>query len=243
MASRMLHDTRKYCKMYLTNHGVHFMEFAEKFLKLRKSAGLSQQEAAKKLGVSRQAVSRWERGTALPDSLNILGICTVFGVSADYLVNDDVCASGQSADNRRNDAEGRKNLHAVALCIGFHLPSLIVEAVSLLIFVGGNYTLFWILFAFGVLLSLAGIVTAEVIFHSLARDLRLSAERKYYRTGVWLFLPVLLLVLVEGVAYAAMVCSHGYGSSTMPAFLLAFLAFAVYVFIGIVVCAALSSKK
>ncbi len=66
------------------------MTFAEKFLKFRKQALLSQEEAAEKIGVSRQAISRWEQGTALPDAFNLSIICKVFGVSADYLINDDV---------------------------------------------------------------------------------------------------------------------------------------------------------
>lgn len=66
------------------------MTFAEKFLKLRKQALLSQEEAAEKIGVSRQAISRWEQGTALPDAFNLSIICKVFGVSANYLINDDV---------------------------------------------------------------------------------------------------------------------------------------------------------
>ena len=64
------------------------MDFSEKFIKLRKSALLTQEQAAEKLGVSRQAVSRWEQGTALPDALHIAGICMVFGVSADYQIGD-----------------------------------------------------------------------------------------------------------------------------------------------------------
>lgn len=64
------------------------MTFAEKFLKLRKQASLSQEDTAEKLGVSRQAISRWEQGTALPDAFNLSIISKVFGVSADYLIDD-----------------------------------------------------------------------------------------------------------------------------------------------------------
>lgn len=42
------------------------MTFAEKFLKLRKQALLSQEEAAEKIGVSRQAISRWEQVRLFP---------------------------------------------------------------------------------------------------------------------------------------------------------------------------------
>lgn len=65
------------------------MTFAEKFLKLRKREGYSQEELANKLDVSRQAISRWEMGTTVPDSINLLHISKIFKVSTDYLLNDD----------------------------------------------------------------------------------------------------------------------------------------------------------
>ena len=65
------------------------MNLSEKLIVLRKENGWSQEEFAEKLEVSRQAVSRWENGTALPDAQNILRISKLFRVSADYLLNDD----------------------------------------------------------------------------------------------------------------------------------------------------------
>ena len=65
------------------------MKLSEKILALRKQHGLSQEELAGKLNVSRQAVSRWEVGSALPDASNVLQLSKLFGVSADYLLNDD----------------------------------------------------------------------------------------------------------------------------------------------------------
>ena len=64
------------------------MTFNEKLLTLRKKAGLSQEELAEKLDVSRQAVSRWEMGAALPDAKNILELSRIFRVSADMLLHD-----------------------------------------------------------------------------------------------------------------------------------------------------------
>ena len=65
------------------------MSLAEKIVTLRKQKGLSQEALAEQLNVSRQAVSRWEMGTALPDVTNILQLSKLFGVSTDYLLNDD----------------------------------------------------------------------------------------------------------------------------------------------------------
>ena len=50
------------------------MNITEKLIQLRKSKGISQEELAEKLDVSRQAISRWENGTALPDANNILAL-------------------------------------------------------------------------------------------------------------------------------------------------------------------------
>ncbi len=65
------------------------MKLSDKIVGLRKSNGMSQEELAEKLNVSRQAISRWEMRSALPDTTNILQISKLFGVTTDYLLNDD----------------------------------------------------------------------------------------------------------------------------------------------------------
>lgn len=65
------------------------MTFAEKLLKKRRQLGLSQEELAEKLGVSRQAVSRWENGTAMPDAAKLLALSDLTGVPTDALLRDE----------------------------------------------------------------------------------------------------------------------------------------------------------
>ena len=65
------------------------MTLPDKIIKLRKEKGWSQEDLAEKLNVSRQAISRWENGTALPDAQNVLQISKLFHVTTDYLLNDD----------------------------------------------------------------------------------------------------------------------------------------------------------
>lgn len=65
------------------------MKLSEKILSLRKQHGISQEELAEKLNVSRQAISRWEVGSAQPDASNVLHLSKLFGVTTDYLLNDD----------------------------------------------------------------------------------------------------------------------------------------------------------
>lgn len=64
------------------------MTFSEKLARLRKREGLSQEELASYLGVSRQAVSRWEQGTAMPDAPNLVKLRQRFRVSLDWLLED-----------------------------------------------------------------------------------------------------------------------------------------------------------
>lgn len=59
------------------------MAFSEKLLQLRKQKGLAEQ-----LQVSRQAVSRWEMGSAMPDVVNLTRIAKLFAISLDELVNE-----------------------------------------------------------------------------------------------------------------------------------------------------------
>ena len=66
------------------------MILAEKIVNLRKKMGWSQEELAEQLGVSRQSVSKWESEQSLPDMDKIVRMSTVFSVSTDYLLKDDI---------------------------------------------------------------------------------------------------------------------------------------------------------
>ena len=66
------------------------MILADKIINLRKKAGMSQEELAYQLGVSRQAVSKWEGAQSIPDINKIIDMSTLFGVSTDYLLKDEI---------------------------------------------------------------------------------------------------------------------------------------------------------
>jgi len=65
------------------------MNLGEKIHNLRKQKGMSQEELASQITVSRQAISKWELGESVPDTENVLQLSKIFGVSTDYLLNDD----------------------------------------------------------------------------------------------------------------------------------------------------------
>lgn len=62
------------------------VETANRLYELRKEHGLSQEDLAEKLGVSRQAVSKWERSEASPDTDNLIALAKIYNLSLDELV-------------------------------------------------------------------------------------------------------------------------------------------------------------
>ncbi len=66
------------------------MILADKIMNLRKQQGMSQEELAHQLGISRQSVSKWESGASIPDLDKILKLSDLFGVSTDYLLKDEI---------------------------------------------------------------------------------------------------------------------------------------------------------
>ncbi len=65
------------------------IEIANRLVQLRKQHGYSQEELAAKLGLSRQAVSKWERAEASPDTDNLIMLSRVYGISLDELLKTD----------------------------------------------------------------------------------------------------------------------------------------------------------
>lgn len=72
------------------------MEFRESLFQLRRERGLNQEQLAEQIGVSRQAVSKWETGEASPDLPNLLALADALGVSLDALCGRE--AQGETVD-------------------------------------------------------------------------------------------------------------------------------------------------
>ena len=82
------------------------MILADKIIRLRKRNGWSQEELADKMNVSRQAVSKWESAQSIPDLEKILQLGTLFGVTTDYLLKDDI--EDEEFTNESSDAAVKK---------------------------------------------------------------------------------------------------------------------------------------
>ena len=78
------------------------MKFNEKLRQLRKEKGLSQEELAEMLDVSRQAISKWESGQAYPETDKLIIISEIFGVTVDSLLKD-----GETQNDNDNTVSDR----------------------------------------------------------------------------------------------------------------------------------------
>ncbi len=103
------------------------MKLDEKLISLRKENGLTQLNVAEELDISRQAISRWESGVAMPSTENLRRLSELYSVPIDYLINED---SEQPARVEEDNGEKRKNrkLSSWLICM-----LLIVVAVSIII--------------------------------------------------------------------------------------------------------------
>ncbi|MBR4836412.1 MAG: helix-turn-helix domain-containing protein [Clostridia bacterium] len=92
------------------------IETANRLYELRKKHGLSQEELAEKLGVSRQAVSKWERSEASPDTDNLISLAKIYGLTLDELVfGQRQAEQKEEASNNQEEpmSEEKKETHKV----------------------------------------------------------------------------------------------------------------------------------
>lgn len=110
------------------------MTFGEKLQKLRRESGLSQEKLAEQLHVSRQAISKWELGTAAPDTDNIVRLSKFFQVPLEYLMLEDCTDPSQVIGGRAQPQapEKRPSRWAKAKPIWFVLAGFLLEFLTFL---------------------------------------------------------------------------------------------------------------
>ena len=92
------------------------MELYERLRELRKGAGYSQETLAEMLGISRQAVSKWESGQGKPEIDNVIKLTEIYQVSADYILLGIENKSVTPASEKKElNPETRKTLNIIAI--------------------------------------------------------------------------------------------------------------------------------
>lgn len=105
------------------------MKLEEKLVALRKEKGLSQLKLAEMINVSRQAISRWEVGTAVPSTDNLKYLGRLYDVSLEYLLYDDAPEPDRMAKRTEETTKyQKKRNYTVMIVIG------VLVAISTMIF-------------------------------------------------------------------------------------------------------------
>ena len=159
------------------------MKLSDKIVRLRKSNGMSQEELADKLGVSRQAISRWEMGTAMPDATNILQLSRLFQVTTDYLLNDEYQSDNDLPKVKEVKTDG---IHQIMIfLITLEVMVLIIQFMSVVIL------------SFIPFIAMVG--GFEYAYQKKANEQNertLQFRKRFYKVSAWLgtYFPIRLLV-------------------------------------------------
>lgn len=124
------------------------IKLADRLVELRKENKLSQEALAEKLGLSRQAISKWERAEASPDTDNLIALAELYNVSLDTLLgNENANAQKEEKDEKQpvteRENKGRAQLKKTPIAL---LAAVAVYVVGGIIIGGKWWAVMWILF-------------------------------------------------------------------------------------------------
>lgn len=107
------------------------MEFNNKLYQLRKQKGLSQEELANRLNVSRQTVSKWEMGDSSPDMEKLITISDFFEISLDELVKG---KESDSPNTKSSKTEVLNVKYGVKLAAVIFAVLLLIDVISMIVY-------------------------------------------------------------------------------------------------------------
>ncbi len=164
------------------------MNIADRIQQLRKAKGISQEELADKIGVSRQAVSKWESEQTTPDVEKVLLLSDYFEVTTDYLLKGIEPVPGEAVPRReRPDATVFSITGTAFNCMGLILAAMIwyEEQTATATAIG------LILYVIGCMLYGIGMTVSE-------QATKARAKRSFWSINIWV-LPFLPMSLVYNI--------------------------------------------
>ena len=111
------------------------MELKEKLVVLRKEKGLTQLKLAEMMNLSRQAVSRWEAGNAVPSTDNLKYLGSLYDVPLEYLLHDDVLETIQAdPESGKAETSSVNEVKKKNIVLGLILVGIVVVAIGCILF-------------------------------------------------------------------------------------------------------------
>lgn len=183
------------------------MEFCEKLQALRKQKGLTQEELAEVLFVSRTAISKWESGRGYPNIDSLKAISKYFGKTIDELLSGDELLTLAEEDTRHKEARARDRVYGLLDCsvaMFLFLPFFgqraegMIQSVSLLELTGIAAYLKAVYFA-----AVVGMLTWGILTLALQNDQRAGWTRNKSIVSLLLNATGALLFIISLQPYAA----------------------------------------
>ncbi|MBR5380516.1 MAG: helix-turn-helix domain-containing protein [Clostridia bacterium] len=131
------------------------MEISEKLKQARQESGMTQDQVAEKIMVSRVTVSHWENGKSLPDIVSLISLSDLYGISLDELVKGDSKMTEKVKKDAKDANNNKKLIGITAILV---TAFLLVYGISTI--VGGGFkdfcqgAIWWVLIAIGVAASM-----------------------------------------------------------------------------------------
>ena len=169
------------------------MKLADKIVHLRKANGWSQEDLAERLNVSRQAISRWEGATAQPDAANILQLSKLFGVTTDYLLNDEYESDNDIPKVKQVNSDG---IHQIMIfMVTLEIMILIIQFMTTIIL---QNVFFGILSFIPFVAVIGGFEYAYQKKSTEANEITRIFRNKFYKISAWLgaYFPVRFAVTI-----------------------------------------------
>ncbi len=126
------------------------MEISEKLKEARQSIGMTQDQVAEKIMVSRVTISHWESGKSLPDIVSLISLSDLYGISLDELVKEDSKMTEKVKKDVKDANANKRLIIATAILV---IAVLLIYAISII--VGGGFkdfcegAVWWVLIAIG----------------------------------------------------------------------------------------------
>ena len=163
------------------------MKLSDKIIKLRKTNGWSQEELAEKLDVSRQAISRWESAAAQPDATNILKLSKLFGVTTDYLLNEEYESDNDLPKVKEINQEGISQI--LIFMVTLEVMVLIIQFMTTILL---QNVFFGVLSFVPFVAIIGGFEYAYQKKSSERNEITRRFRRRFYKISTWLgsYFPV-----------------------------------------------------
>lgn len=164
------------------------MILSDKIIVLRKQHGMSQEDLAEKLNISRQAISRWENGSAIPDASNILQLSKIFNVTTDYLLNDDFKSDNDLPKLKETKENNLKQI--MLYLVTLELMVLLMQFMTTIILQNGFYGVL------SIMLFVALVGGYEYAYQKNGNETSAIFRKCFYKISAWLglYFPTRFLV-------------------------------------------------